>query len=195
MIREFEKPTTVICVDQQRSTTSTKSNVELMFPELNNLTVEELQELNENDEYLNDYVQDIEVVRNLNDELDSLMCQVEALASENMLKETKLEEFKSRLTENHTKFRSLGIEYENLNHQYNDKSKEFTPQHIKELLQIASSTADQECEHQVDDFLNRKVDTQTFILRYMETKKLSAMRKAKEERLSHQLSALGRAAY
>lgn len=65
---------------------------------------------------------------------------------------------------------------------------------LQELLQIAVSSADSECEQHVENFLNGRIDVQTFLDEYTKTKKLSALRKAKEERLSHQLNALERAA-
>jgi len=45
----------------------------------------------------------------------------------------------------------------------------------------------------VEHFLNGKIDVQTFLNTYQSSKKISAERKAKEERLGTQLSALERA--
>lgn len=45
----------------------------------------------------------------------------------------------------------------------------------------------------MEQFLGGKIDVQTFLDRYMSAKKLTALRKAKEERLAHQLNALERA--
>jgi len=47
----------------------------------------------------------------------------------------------------------------------------------------------------VELFLSGKIDVQTFLNSYTDSKKISAMRKAKEERLSHQLNALERAGH
>lgn len=66
---------------------------------------------------------------------------------------------------------------------------------FQELLQIAVSSADSACEEHVENFLNGRIDVQAFLDEYTKTKKLSALRKAKEERLSHQLNALERAAH
>lgn len=57
------------------------------------------------------------------------------------------------------------------------------------------STADFDSDKHVQDFLNGKLDTLTFLDRFLKTKTLSAMRKAKMERLTHQLNALERATY
>lgn len=62
-------------------------------------------------------------------------------------------------------------------------------------MEIAVSTADSECERHVDKFLHGQIEIQTFLDRYMKAKKLSALRKAKEERLSHQLKALEKATF
>lgn len=55
-------------------------------------------------------------------------------------------------------------------------------------------SADSDCDTHVHDFLNSKLDVQVFLDRYLKTKVLGTLRKAKEERLSHQLNALERAA-
>lgn len=57
------------------------------------------------------------------------------------------------------------------------------------------STADVDSEKHVQDFLNGKLDTLTFLDQFLKVKALSAMRKAKVERLTHQLNALEKATY
>lgn len=64
---------------------------------------------------------------------------------------------------------------------------------MQELLQIAASNADGDCDRHVEHFLNGKIDVQTFLNTYQSSKKISAERKAKEERLGSQLTALERA--
>ena len=66
---------------------------------------------------------------------------------------------------------------------------------MQELLQIAVSAADSKCENYVEEFLNGTIDVQIFVDRYMKAKILSTLRKAKEERLTHQLNALERATF
>lgn len=177
------------------ATNFVQSPIRSNIPELSNLTVEELQQLNDDPDYLNDFVDDMNIVQKYNQELDRLIVDVETIARESIEQESKLEQLRASLTAKLTEFVMHGEKYEVLNQRYQKKSEEFAPQHIKELLQIAVSTADGICETHVEQFLNRTIDVQTFLDRYLQAKKLSALRKAKEERLTHQLNALERATY
>lgn len=127
----------------------------------------------------------------------------------------KLEVLRQSIADGYAKLRNLGDKWDHASKKYLEKTEEFSPLHIKvsastipvisiwdknkfllqELLQIAVSSADSECEQHVENFLNGRIDVQTFLDEYTKTKKLSALRKAKEERLSHQLNALERAAH
>lgn len=181
---------------QHHATTSfVQSPVQSNIPELSNLTTEDLQKLNDDPDYLNDFVEEMNIVQKLNDELDRIIVDVETIARENIAQESKLEHLRANISAKLTEFVMHGDKYEALNQRYQKKSEEFAPQHIKELLQIAASTADGICETHVEQFLNRSIDVQTFLDRYLQAKKLSALRKAKEERLTHQLNELERATY
>lgn len=217
IIREFEKyPPQIWLTDQtqaqqhnsrtnphrthsgqpHRSATSfVQSPIQSNIPELMNLTTEDLQKLNDDPDYLNDFVDEMNVVQKLNADLDRVTAEVETIARENIAQESKLEQLRANVSAKVTEFVMHGEKYEALNQRYQKKSEEFAPQHIKELLQIAASTADGICETHVEQFLNRSIDVQTFLDRYLQAKKLSALRKAKEERLTHQLNELERATY
>lgn len=133
---------------------------------------------------------------------------------ENESKGTHLVELKRRLSDDYTALKTLGEKCDLLNKKYLKKSEEYAPQHIRvkctailngidnhsnkkffiqELLQIAASNADADCDRHVEHFLNGKIDVQTFLNTYQSSKKISAERKAKEERLGTQLTALERA--
>lgn len=112
----------------------------------------------------------------------------------NLSKEQHLNQLKRAIFDNMTTIKILGEKYELSNRRYQQKADEFAPQHIKELLQIAVSTAETNCDSHVEDFQSGKIDVQLFLDRYVKAKVLSTLRKAKEERLTHQLNALERAA-
>lgn len=163
------------------------------IPQLLNLSIEDLKRLDSDIESLDDFIDEYGFVKGLNDELDSLMLEVESIAGENLSREQVINDLKNHLNDTTNGLLGLGHRYDQLSLAYKKKSEEFTPQHIRELLQIAVSTADSTCESHVESFLKGTIDVQTFLLSYMEAKKLSATRKAKEERLSVQLNALERA--
>jgi len=170
----------------------TKLNYDL--PDLSNLSLDELKQLDSDPEFFDDFIEDLSVVQQLNEELDSMINQVETLSKENDSKENHLMELKRKLSDDATAIKNLGERCDKLNKKYLRNSEEYDPQHIRELLQIAASNADTDCEHHVEQFLNGKIDVQTFLNSYIHSKKLSSERKAKEERLGQQLTALEKAA-
>lgn len=151
--------------------------------------------MNEDAEYLNDFVDEMKIVQRTQNDLNHLITEVIDAANTNIEQEQYMKELRSRVNEKINEFRINGNMYEKLNQRYKKKSGEFAPQHIKELLQIAASTADTDCDTHIEQFLNGTIDVQTFIDRYRDAKQLSAIRKAKEERLTHQLSEFEKATY
>ncbi|XP_012156942.1 vacuolar protein sorting-associated protein 37A [Ceratitis capitata] len=174
------------------SSKSSKMN-ESSLPNLSTLSLDELKQLDSDPQFFDDFIEEMSVVQHLNEELDSMISQVEIISRENESKETHLVELKRKLSDDVTALKNLGEKCDQLNKKYLKKSEEYAPQHIRELLQIAASNADSECERHVEQFLNGKIDVQTFLNNYTHSKKISAERKAKEERLGHQLTALERA--
>lgn len=165
------------------------------IPELCNLSLEELQKLDQDPQYLNDFVDEIGVVQRLQNDLDTIIEDIKLMATENLSRKQHMDELRSNIEEKLNEFRKLGGSFESLSTRYQKKSEEFAPQHIKELLQIAASNADAVCETYVEQFLNGSIDVQQFLDQYREAKRISAMRKAKEERLTHQLNELERATF
>lgn len=206
IIREFEKcsppnwpssncPANTSPKSAENPNIQHQSKIQSNIPELCNLTVDELHALNADDEYLDDFVDEIEAVQRIQTDLDHLIGDVESMAKENLTREQHLLQLRTNVETKLTEFRQHGEQYDALCQRYQKKSEEFAPQHIKELLQIAASTADSICDTHVDQFLRGEIDVQIFLDRYKEAKQLSAMRKAKEERLSHQLNELERNTY
>eukprot|EP00099_Drosophila_melanogaster_P006490 NP_001259101.1 vacuolar protein sorting 37A, isoform F [Drosophila melanogaster] len=163
------------------------------LPNLCTLSLDELKQLDRDPEFFEDFIEEMSVVQYLNEELDSMMDQVEIISRENECKGIHLVELKRRLSDDFTALKNLGEKCDRLNKKYFKKSDEYAPQHIRELLQIAASNADGDCDRHVEHFLNGKTDVQTFLNTYQWSKKISTERKAKEERLGTQLSALERA--
>lgn len=208
IIREFEKfPPPLLSTNETSPNSSSVSSTddspvdnfsiqlktERNLPNLSTMSLDELKKLDMDSEFFDDFIEEMSVVKHLNEELDSMINQVENISRENESKESNLNELKLKLSDDVTTLKELGEKCDQLNLKYIKKSEEFAPQHIRELLQIAVSNSDTECEKHVEQFLNGKIDVQTFLNYYTCSKKVSSERKAKEERLKHQLSALERA--
>lgn len=165
------------------------------IPELCGLSLDELQKLEQDQQHLNDFVDEMAVVQRIQNDLDTMIEDIKIMATDNLSHEQRINELRSVVEEKLDEFRKVGGSYEVLSSRYQKKSEEFAPQHIKELLQIAASNADSACDKFVEQFLNRTIDVQQFLDQYREAKRISAMRKAKEERLTHQLNELERAQF
>lgn len=201
IIREYEKFPPPLITDSvhhnasptTQSQTPPASTIQSSIRELCDLTIDDLIRLNSDPAYLDDFVEEMGAMKNLNSDLNVLMADVGSIANENLSKEAQMLQQRQNVTAHLANFVQLGEQYESLNRRYQKKSEEFAPQHIKELLQIEASNADGICDTHVEEFLNGSVDVQAFLDQYLQAKKLSAMRKAKEERLAHQLREFERA--
>lgn len=139
---------------------------------------------------MDDFIEELLPIKTLNTDLDSLIENNETLANQNLEMKSKLDELKTSIEELSTEFLFLGGKYDETNRKYIDKSQEYSPEHIKQLLQISVSNAESTCEEYVENFLNGDDSLNQFLDNFMETKKLIATRKFKEERLNFQLNQL-----
>ncbi|XP_055609300.1 vacuolar protein sorting-associated protein 37A-like [Uranotaenia lowii] len=184
---------------QQRTATASpvvtaRSPEEDLFG-LRGMTLEELTQLNQDEDYLECFIDKLGFVHNQANEMDMLLTQIETLSVNNLSKKKIIEERKQKLDEMTLGFRELGVHYEESMNKYQKLAEDFSPQHIKELLQIAVSTADAKSDEEAQRFLNGDSDVNTFLSNFIQSRKSYTMRKAKEERLSQQLTALERAAF
>lgn len=185
IIREFEKnPPELASVLQQ------PVKIQSSIPELLNLQNDQLQALLNDDQYMDDFIEELSPIKSLNDDLDVLIESNETLANQNLEMKSKLDALKTAIEELSAEFIDSGGKYEEIYRRYIDKSQEYSPDHIKQLLQIAVSNAEGFCDQYVESFLNGDDSVTKFLDNFMATKKLIATRKFKEERLNFQLNQL-----
>ncbi|XP_034933807.1 vacuolar protein sorting-associated protein 37A-like [Chelonus insularis] len=166
------------------------------FPELNNLSNEELIELRNDQESLDDFLYEhSEKIKNINSLIDETIDDVEKLASDNLSKETELKALRDEVASKINTVSELKARYDNLIQQYNKLSQVFTPDHIKECLKRAADESHEQSEKIAESFLEQKIDVERFLSTYIECRKLGQARRTKEEKLAHQLNELKRAGY
>lgn len=173
---------------------SSASNA-IVFPELNGLTLEDLQLLNEKIDKQDEFLENIPQIREMNKNLDDLLIQIEELSDANLGKKGQLEElYKTRKIRIET-LNKLLQNNENLSRNYQLLSDRYKPSNIKESLRRAATKADEESEAIAEQFLNRDLDVDHFVNSYIKSRLVSHLRKTKEEKLSHQLNELERAGF
>lgn len=183
IIREFERIPTELAP-------SVPVLVQSSIPELNNLEPDQMLALLNDEQYLDDFVEELAPIKALNAELDTLIEETETLAKENLAKDSALNDLKTTVESLSVEFVNLGAHYNQTSKKYEEKSSEYSPQNIRQLLEIGVSNAESECEETVEAFLEGNQTLSEFLDDFMKVKKLIATRKFKEERLNFQLNQL-----
>lgn len=95
------------------------------------LSVDDLKELDENDECMADFVEELDVVQQLHDRLTNLMNDVESIADENINHEMQQNELNQSIDQSKLVVKDLAEKYDKSSREYSRKSEEFSPNHIK----------------------------------------------------------------
>ncbi|XP_057342121.1 vacuolar protein sorting-associated protein 37A [Microplitis mediator] len=163
------------------------------FPELNNLTNEQLVKLAEETDSLDAFLSQHSQLKDINLLIDETIDSVEILANDNLAKETELKTLKEEVASKIKSVSELKAHYDNLISQYSKLSQVFAPDHIRECLKQAADESHEQSELIAENFINRKIDVEHFLSSYIECRKLGQARRTKEEKLGHQLNELKRA--
>jgi len=185
IIREYEKHPPELA-----SPPSVPVLVHSNIHELNHLDNGQLYSLLYDEQYLDDFIEELPPIKALNAALDTLIQQNEQLAMENLEKDSTLKDLKSSVESLSADFINLGASYSETNRKYEEKTAEYSPSNIRQLLEIGVSNAESECEATVEAFLEGHQNLNQFLEDFMKVKKLIATRKFKEERLNFQLNQL-----
>ncbi|KAI4485449.1 hypothetical protein M0804_006954 [Polistes exclamans] len=177
------------------SCVQTKVVQSFIFPELNNLSNEELKKLNEDEDRQDEFLEKHSQLKDINTAIEDTIDLVEKTAKANAAKEPELKQLQADVTEKIQTVAVLKARYDQLIQRYNKLSEIFTPDQIKECLRQAADESHEESEKIAEDFLNGKVDVERFLSTYIECRKLGQARRTKEEKLAHQLNELKRAGY
>ncbi|GJQ70224.1 putative modifier of rudimentary (Mod(r)) protein [Trypoxylus dichotomus] len=177
--------------------TSQATNVfqTIAFPELNSYALDELVFLSENEERREEFIDNLQQVRDMNKMLDDMISHIEELADLNLNKEQQLEELQKDIDLRIQEVTKLAFENERLNITYQNLSDKYSPENIKDQLKLAAEKSEAESEEIADAFLKGEIDVDKFVNVYIQSRTLTQMRKTKEEKLSQQLQSLKKAGF
>ncbi|KAJ2943330.1 hypothetical protein O0L34_g12137 [Tuta absoluta] len=193
IIREFQKSLPNLedkCNDSPQSQVSAQS---LMFPELNELTIDELQEILENTDLQDRIVENNPHLLELELETEQLMSGIECIAQENMSKRQQLDSLKTDVIDRISTIVQMKINFEELNRKHQRLSEIYDPHRIRASVRESALTADEDAERVAEQFLLGNIPVETFVSVFAEKRSLGQARRAREERLAHQLAQLDRA--
>uniref|UniRef100_T1IQB7 VPS37 C-terminal domain-containing protein n=1 Tax=Strigamia maritima TaxID=126957 RepID=T1IQB7_STRMM len=142
------------------------------FPELKDLSVEELEHLNNDDANLSEVIDKLPIMQTLEKELEKLSVHNENLASE------------WKCVDQLTSCRS---DYDEYNARFQELAQRFMPASIQQHLKYAALRAEEESEDLALTFLENKMETEEFLHKFLESRTLYHLRRVKEEKLHQQL--------
>ncbi|CAG9135153.1 unnamed protein product [Plutella xylostella] len=196
IIREFQKSAPRMPSNEEETTNEhqhTASTVPLMFPELQNLTIEELQEILENQDLQDQFLESDPQLLQLDLETEAVMCSIEKMAKDNMEKQEMVDTLKTDVIDRISSIVQMKMNYEELNNKHQKLSEKYDPHRIRECLKEAALKADEDAEVIAEQFLLGNVPVETFVSKFAEKRVLGQARRAREERLAHQLAQLDKA--
>ncbi|XP_063392447.1 vacuolar protein sorting-associated protein 37A-like [Cydia fagiglandana] len=189
VIRELQKALPV----EEESQSSPAHTHSLLFPELGELTIEELHEILENPDLQDKLLETTPQLLALNLETEELMLSIERIARDNIAEQQRLDEMKTDVVDRISALVQMKINYEELHARHQKLSEEYDPHRIRDCLKAAALKADEDAEAIAEQFLLGKMPVESFISQFAETRARGQARRAREERLAHQLAQLHRA--
>ncbi|CAG9768931.1 unnamed protein product [Ceutorhynchus assimilis] len=174
---------------------SNNKAISLVFPELNQLTNEDLRFLNESEERQIEFIDSLPPFKEQNRILDELLLQIEDIAEDNLNKEQQLSNLKASVDSRIEEVTKLAFDNERLYSVYQNLSEKYSPRNIQEELGKAAKTAEEDGEQIAESFLKGDLDVDKFLNNFIKSKSLYQMRKTKEEKLSQQLDRLEKAGF
>ncbi|KAK6642960.1 hypothetical protein RUM43_004462 [Polyplax serrata] len=170
-------------------------NYTTSFPELLSLSNEELQLLNNNQDKLDEFVCSLKPCVDCNNLIESRFVDVESIARDNLSKQGRLENLKKQVLKQVEQAKALKASFDSKNKEFEKLCQQFQPLNICHVLRLEAINSDEESEVIAEKFLNKEIDIEQFLVEYIEKRKVSHIRKTKEEKLSNQLKELQRAGY
>lgn len=165
------------------------------FPGLTDLSAAELTDLFEDDEKQSSFLLKLPELQRVVHDRDQLSDVNEKLAKGNLDMQPVLEERKKVVMEMIDSINSLRETFDDYSHQHLVLAEQFAPSTIEESLRIAALEAE-ECSEKISkDFLEGKLDIETFLSKFVDKKMLGNCRRSKEERLHHQLAELKKSGF
>ena len=152
------------------------------FPQLQDLSIQELGELADDDEKILQILTNLPELQQLNIDKEKFMHDNEESATQNLSLKPVLEEKRKLLLEKYASLHDLQKQFDEKAQHQEMLRQQFELSTIKNMLNIAAEKANEESENIAESFLAGKMKIDEFKSLYLEKRKLSHLRKAKQEK-------------
>ncbi|XP_043571718.1 VPS37B subunit of ESCRT-I a [Chiloscyllium plagiosum] len=155
----------------------------MSLPDLSSLSLQELNELLEDEEKLNKMAEGMEEVRNIQPNKDMSLASNRSLAEQNLEYHPKLDSLKIQLTRKYQELQTLFEAYQMRKSKLESQSSGTSLDVLLALLQTEGAKIEEETEIMAQEFLDGEVPLDIFIEQYQNKRKLAHQRRVKIEKM------------
>lgn len=166
-----------------------------VLPEIASLSREDLEDLLLCEDKLTEFVTGLPQLSALRNQCDQLIVQNEALAKANLERSNDYERARDATIQKVEELTTLRASFEDMTIKQQKASEKLAPPSIQESLLIFAVQSEEESEKIAEDFLQKQIDVDSFLGRYMEKRIETHLRKFKGEKLGSQLRELQKAGF
>jgi len=145
----------------------------------------DLEKLSGDSTELFKYVMNMDSIKRLQEKRKTLIEKNREQAEKNLSDKPKIQDLQQSIVAKHREMQDLEAQLITNIAKQDEMYQVFDFAQIVTNMRIAISQAEEESEEVAERFLEKKMPVDEFLRRYLETRKLSHLRKAKEERVRY----------
>ncbi|KAM9192962.1 vacuolar protein sorting-associated protein 37A [Mergus octosetaceus] len=158
------------------------------FPELSELSISQLTNMNEQEEVLLEQFVNLPQLKQVITDKDELVKSIEELAKKNLLLEPSLEAKRQTVLDKYEQLTQMKAAFEKKMQRQHELSESCSPSALQARLKVAAHEAEEESDTIAEDFLEGKTEIDDFLSSFMEKRTLCHCRRAKEEKLQQAIA-------
>ncbi|XP_006893613.1 PREDICTED: vacuolar protein sorting-associated protein 37A isoform X1 [Elephantulus edwardii] len=153
------------------------------FPELSELSVSQLTDMNEQEEVLLEQFLTLPQLKQIIADKNDLVKSIEELARKNLLLEPSLEAKRQTVLDKYELLTQMKSTFEKKMQRQHELSESCSASALQARLKVAAHEAEEESDNIAEDFLEGKTEIDDFLSSFMEKRTICHCRRAKEEKL------------
>ncbi|KAM9194900.1 vacuolar protein sorting-associated protein 37A [Dugong dugon] len=158
------------------------------FPELSELSVSQLTDMNEQEEILLEQFLTLPQLQQVITDKDDLVKSIEELARKNLLLEPSLEAKRQTVLDKYELLTQMKSTFEKKMQRQHELSESCSASALQARLKVAAHEAEEESDNIAEDFLEGKTEIDDFLSSFMEKRTICHCRRAKEEKLQQAIA-------
>ncbi|XP_060102390.1 vacuolar protein sorting-associated protein 37A [Heteronotia binoei] len=158
------------------------------FPDLSELSISQLTEMNEQEDVLLEQFVNLPQLKQVINDKDDLVKSIEELARKNLLLEPSLEAKRQAVLDKYEQLTQLKTMFEKKMQRQHELSESCSASALQARLKVAAHEAEEESDTIAEDFLEGKTEIDDFLSSFMEKRTICHCRRAKEEKLQQAIS-------